>query len=178
MKNMATESKERLEFAAFVDAGPTAPHPSTDAAVMGRVRKALRPPLWRVFGKLALVEAAAGLITLTICPQFGVGFGSHATLLHALHEGLPPAMFYLTCGLLFVLFGAALAGAVLTREEITALGRRKYIYFVAYGMSALTIFLALGAEVFLLAALCWITGAILGNLLGLALGTRLGTARH
>ena len=85
MRDDKSESKLMHEFAEFVDAKPVAPLKSTEAAILGMVERDLRPALWRIFSKATLVQVAAGLATLTICPQFGVGFGHHNELLHTLH---------------------------------------------------------------------------------------------
>jgi hypothetical protein len=162
------------ELTAFLTAKPVAPRRATDEAVLRRVRKALHPPLWAVLGKLTLVEAAAGLGTLALCPQFDIGFGSHNEILHSLHIW-GPLLHYFACGIFFVLFGAVLAGMLLRREDRQTLGQGKYLYFLAYSLVAYAVFVSLGAEVFLVGSLLWLCGAVLGNYLGLALGAKMRT---
>lgn len=176
MKKGNEEHELWREFVAFANAEPRNPGKQLDEAVLRRVEQALHPPLWRVYGKFALVEAAAGLVTLTICPQFGVGFGGHNELLHALHASSPPLLFFLLCGLLFVTLGAALGGLVLNRDEVRAIGRTKHLYCALYSVVAYVALLALGAELFVVSSLAWPAGAMLGNLFGLAAGIRLRRA--
>jgi len=161
-----TEHEVMREFAEFVETEPVAPGRQLDEAIFNRVRKDLRPYLWKVYTKLTLVEVAAGLLTLTICPQFGLGFGQHNELLHALHASTPPVVFYLLCGLFFVLLGATLGGLVLNRDEIRTVGNSRYFYFAVYSVLAYLIFVVLGKEVFVVSSLVWIVGALLGNVLG------------
>ena len=173
MRDDKSESKLMHEFAEFVDAEPVAPLKSTDAAILGVVEKDLRPTLWRIFSKATLVQVAAGLATLTICPQFGVGFGGHNELLHTLHLATPPALFYIICGLIFVIIGGALSGLVLSRSEIRSVVTVKYPYFAAYAVLTYVLLIAFGAEVFVASSLTWMVCALLGNILGFEAMTRL-----
>jgi hypothetical protein len=176
MRIVRTEKEDVQEFAAFIAAEPVAPRRATDEAVLRLVEKSIRPTLLPVLGKLTFVQAAAGLGTLALCPQFEIGFGAHNEILHALHAWTGPLLLYLFCGIFFVLLGAALGGILLRQDEMKTLGNSKYLYFVAYSVAALVIFLALGAEVLLVGSLLWIGGAVLGNMVGLAMGARLRTA--
>lgn len=167
---------EVQEYAAFLAAEPVTPQRATDEAVYRLVENSLRPGLWPVLGKVTLVQAAAGLGTLSLCPQFDIGFGGHHAGLHLLHAWTGPLLHYLACGIVFVLFGALLAGLLLNRQERQTLGRRKHLFSLAYSLVAFGIFVGLGANVFFLTSLLWIAGVVLGNHLGLALGTKLRTA--
>jgi hypothetical protein len=166
MKKNDTEQEMLQQFAEFVEADPTAPSKETDEVVLRMVAKDLRPALVKVFAKLTLVEVSAGLVTLTLCPQFGLGFGTHNELLHRLHAATPPAVFYLLCGVLFVFLGAAIGGLVLTRHEIRAIGQTRNRYFALYSLLAYVILVTLGTEAFVASSLFWIVGAMLGNFLG------------
>lgn len=154
------------QFAEFVDADPTAPAKGTDEVILRLVAKDLRPPLGKIFAKLTLVEVAAGLVTLTFCPQFGIGFGAHNEFLHRLHAATPSAVFYLLCGVLFVALGAAMGGLVLTRHEVRAISQSRNRYFALYSLLAYVILVVLGPEIFVVSSLTWVIGAMLGNVLG------------
>lgn len=176
MRAVKTREVDAQEYAAFVTAEPITPRVTTDTAVYRLVEKSIRPRLWAVLGKVTMVEAAAGLGTLTLCPQFDIGFGAHQEGLQSLHAWTGPLPHYLACGIFFVLFGAVLAGMLLRRDERQTLGQRKYLYFLAYSLVAYAVFVALGAEVFLVGSLFWLGGAVLGHILGFSLGAKLRTA--
>ena len=165
MRGDKSESELMHEFAEFVDAKPVAPLKSTDATILEMVGKDLRPALWKTFSKVTLVEVAAGLVTLIICPQFGVGFGHHNQLLHTLHLATHPVLFYIICGLFFVVAGGALSGIVLSRDEIRSVTTARYPYFTAYAVMMYVVLVAFGAEVFVASSLTWMLGALLGNIL-------------
>lgn len=176
MKHTKNEQEMRQDFVEFIDTEQIAPGKHLDEAVLARVKKDLQPAWWKVYGKLTLIEVTAGLATLAICPQFGFGFGQHNQFLHALHSSSPSAVFYLLCGLFFVLIGGVMGGLILNRAEIRTAGRSKYLYFTVYSALAFLILLALGTEVFVVSSLVWIIGALLGNILGFEAAIRLRQA--
>ncbi len=101
--------KEMMEdFIDFVEANPVSPKAATNNSIHEMVGKSLNPAIGIVFAKFCGIEAAAGLATLLVCPQFNIGFGSHNELFHSLHSTLPPFIFFIVCGIFFVLLGAAL----------------------------------------------------------------------
>lgn len=61
---------------------------------------------------------------------------------------------------------AALAGLVLSHDEIRKIKTAKYFYYPAYSLTAYIIFVSLGAEVFLISSITWIIGANTGNFVG------------
>ncbi len=164
---MSINNNEMMkEFVEFVEADPFSPKAATDNAIHKMVEKSLNPSIWTVFAKFSSIEAVAGLATLLVCPQFDIGFGSHDELLHALHSTLPPFLFFIVCGIFFVLVGAALAGLILSRDEIRVIKKTKYIYYATYSLMAYIIFASLGAEVFLMSSIAWVLGAMAGNFIG------------
>ncbi|MGK2907080.1 MAG: hypothetical protein ACSLFH_12130, partial [Desulfuromonadales bacterium] len=134
MTKTKDEQQMEQEFAEFIAAEPLAPATALDEVILQRVARDLCPARWKIWARLTLIEVTAGLLTLTICPQFGLGFGQHNEFLHALHAATTPLVFYLLCGLIFVSFGAGLGGVVLTRAEIRTLGQQKYLYFAVYSL--------------------------------------------
>lgn len=154
------------EFSEFVQAEPVAPSKNIDDRVTKMVANDLKPPTIKVYSKFVLVQVFSGLLTLTVCPQFGLGLDGHNAFLHSLHTMSTPAIFYLLCGLFFVILGAGVSGLVLTRGEIRTVGDYKFIFFIVYSALAYLILATLGAEAIALSSLTWMLGAFLGNSLG------------
>lgn len=165
------------EFITFVEADPVSPKVSTDNSIHKMVGKSLNPSIWMVFAKFFGIEATAGLATLLVCPQFNIGFGNHNELFHSLHSTLPPFLFFVVCGIFFVLLGATLAGLILSRDEIRVIKKTKYIYYATYSLTAYIIFVSLGAEIFLISSIAWVLGAIAGNFVGFEAITRIRMVR-
>ena len=168
MRDSSHERELLHEFAEFVEAAPTAPGPAIDAMVLQRVAADLRPPRWTIFSRLIVAQTAGGLLTLSVCPQFGLGVGTHQAFLHDLHVVLPPPAFFFACGLFFVGLGAVFGGLLLRRAELRVLGRAPWFFFLGFAALAYAILMTLGSEVFIAASLAWIAGAVLGNFLGFA----------
>lgn len=165
MTKTKDEQQLEQEFAEFIAAEPLAPASALDKVILQHVSRDLCPARWKIWARLTLVEVTAGLLTLTLCPQFGLGFGQHNGFLHALHAATTPLVFYLLCGLIFVSFGAGLGALVLTRAEILTLGQQKYLYFTVYSLLSYFGLVILGSEAFVIISLVWVLGALLGNIL-------------
>ncbi|MBI4804029.1 MAG: hypothetical protein HY795_02205 [Desulfovibrio sp.] len=165
MNRTSSEKQFLRQFAEFVETDQVAPSNEVDEAVLRGVAKDLRPaPRW-VYAKLTLTGAGAGFATLTLCPQFGLGFGLHNEFLHTLHAATSPLVFYLLCGALFMSLGALLGGLVLTRQDIRAISRTRHRYFAAYSVLAYATLALLGSEAFVAASLTWMVGAFFCNAL-------------
>lgn len=172
----ADQQHQKLdELRHFVDASELSPRRETDDAVMRQAQVGQRPSSRAVVAKFLAIQLSSGLVTLSICPQFGIGGASHNGVLHTLHVHAHPALYYLSCGVLFVLFGALFNGLVANRREIKAIGHGKYLYFGSYSLCAYLALLLLGSESFLLISLFWILGGAAAHLIGFALGWRLRT---
>lgn len=177
MKEKIFDKEMMEEFIKFVEADPVSPKAATDNSIHKMVKKSLHPSIWMVFAKFFSIETAAGLATLLVCPQFNIGFGSHNEPFHSFHSTLPPFLFFIGCGIFFVLLGAALAGLILSRDEIRVIKKTKYIYHAAYSLTAYIIFVSLGAEVFLMSSIAWILGAMAGNFVGFEAASRMKMVR-
>ncbi len=167
------EKQSLHEFCDFVGAKPVAPSSALDAKVVHRVERDIYPPRWRVFAKFSAIETVVGIATLYFCPQFGIAFGSHNEFFHNLHQQVDFFTFYVICGLLFVVLGAAMSGLLLGRNELLFIRKSKYGYYLAYGAVACLIFNLLGAQMLFISAIPWVLGAFIGNVLGFGLVSRL-----
>jgi hypothetical protein len=165
-----------MEFAEFVEAQPVAPCRETNDAVYRMVHRTGKPVAWAFLARILLVQTSSGILTLAACPQFGIGADTHNPFLHSLHSFDNPVLYYLSCGIFFVILGAALNGLLSRRKDLVNLGRGRYAFFILYSFSAFAVFAALGAEIVLAGALFWMLGAVLGNIVGFEMGARLRQA--
>lgn len=173
MNSDEMERELRREFAEFIESVPASPNQDTEAAVLRRVSADLRLAPWRGYAKLTLFQVAAGLLTLTVCPQFGIGLDHHAKFLHDVHTMAPPLFFYLFCGMLYVSLGALAIGLVLKRDELRRIGSKGYGYSTTYAVFSYLALVTIGTEAFVFSSLAWMPGAILGNAVGFRLTNRL-----
>ena len=104
-KNNADWEREFLEF---VNSDPVSPPPFLTEKLKTTVSQDLRPAIWKVFSKLAGVQAACATLTLFFCPQFEIGFAKHDYLADLVqHSG--GFGFMVICGMIFLSGGAAIA---------------------------------------------------------------------
>jgi hypothetical protein len=164
---------ESREFAAFIGARPIMPRPATEKAVFHLVRVRSCFDLQGFLARFLPVQAVSGMATLAVCPQFGIGGQWGGRLEALLHFSAHPWLYYATCGLFFVLFGALLSGLLIRQPPLAAFGARAYALFAAYSLGAYLLLSLLGSEAFVLASLAWLLGALAGNILGFELGGRL-----
>ncbi len=176
MRKLDQNNQKLKEFARFADAPELTPRRQTDDAVRRRAETNQNPSTGGVIAKFLALQVSSGMVTLAICPQFGIGLGNHSGVLHALHANLHPALYYLSCGVLFVLMGALFSGLASNRRELKALGGAKYLFFGSYSLWAYLALLILGTESFPLISAFWIMGGVAGHLIGFDLGRRLKTA--
>lgn len=177
MRKRDQQSQELNEFASFLDAPGLSPRQHTEDAVMRLARVGQKTSARAAVTKFLAIQVSSGLLTLAVCPQFGIGTGDHNSALHALHAHVHPALYYLSCGVLFVLFGALLSGLAANRRELKAIGRGKYLFFGSYSLCAYLALLLLGTESFLLLSVFWILGGVAAHLVGFGLGRRLKALR-
>lgn len=154
------------EFLEFVEADPVSTKKSIDNSINEMVRSGLFPSVWIVLAKFFSIETLAGISTLLVCPQFGFGFSAHNQLLHSLHVTLSPFFFYVACGIFFLLFGAALAGLILSHDELRAIKKFKYTYYIGFSLVSYMTLIFFGSEVFMINSIAWILGATVGNFVG------------
>lgn len=174
----STEERSLQAFCDFVEAEPVEPPVAIDTQIMHRVKRDLRPSLGWLYAKFATIEAGAGIATLFFCPQFGFAFSGHNAFIHALHEQTGFFTFYLICGLLFVVLGAAMSALLLSYNELKSIRTSKYLYYLIFGVIAFLSFAVAGAEILWLSAMPWILGAYLGNLLGFGVIARVRMMRR
>jgi len=167
------DKNEFREFCDFVDTDPVLPSEKCSISVASLVQKKLNPEQWITAAKFVIVQMVTGMATLTICPQFEIGFTGHNAWLHQLHILTTPFVFFMICGFIFVTFGASLTCVLLSRDEIRSINRSRYLLFSGYTLLAYLIFVILGAEIVLIGAFAWISGAIIGNIIGFNLTERI-----
>ncbi|MFC3024923.1 hypothetical protein ACFODT_13980 [Vibrio zhugei] len=163
--NMNDDERNTLrDFVAFLKTKPISPNPRLDDAILQIVEKDLCPSVWQIYAKMLVVCMSAGLMSLTLCPQFGIG--QETFLFHSLHAIGSGIVFHLFCGLFFVTIGASVSAVVLKKNEIRSLSKLKSAFFLGYSVVCFMLFTIFGKDVFVISSLFWIIGAFLGNIIG------------
>ncbi len=165
------------EFLEFVDSDPVTPPAILTEKLRATIGDDLRPALWKIFAKLAGIQAVCATLTLFFCPQFEVGFTKHDHLADLVQhsEGVG---FMLVCGMIFLSGGAVIAPFFLRKVEMKAIERSVLVYFPSAALFAVMLFYLLGADIEWTRALPWFAGGTLGSVIGFELVTYLRFRNH
>lgn len=163
-------NKIEEEFKEFVDEPAFDPPASLSERVLTEVHRKLNPNSWLVFSKLSLVHFFGGLITLSMCPQFGINLlGTDLGLIKIFYRfgtyGCVTA-----CGALFISLTTILALITLRPEEIRKVRQLWFLQIATLSLLSLGVFLMLDADILWSFATFWIIGGLLGGLMTLEVG--------
>lgn len=158
------------DFKEFMNAEIANPPQELQDQIFAFVYRDLNPSPWAIFSKLSLNHLVVGIVTLSLCPQFGV---------RLIGEGMGIMRFFLPfgsygctalCGAFFV--GASLfaSGIILRPEEIRVLRCHRFLQISALTLLSLGGLIMLEAEILFAFALAWMVGSILGGLTMLEVG--------
>lgn len=157
------------DFKEFLNAGDAAPPKGVTEKILAQVDKDLNPPAWSVFGKLALVQAVVGTLTLLFCPQFGISILPGMGLMHLFMQfGATVCM--AACGVIFLGAGALVSSLVLKPEEVKIIRRNRTLQLAILSTLSIGTFICLGASVVATLGGAWIVGSTIGGVLTLELG--------
>ncbi|MFL5813890.1 MAG: hypothetical protein ACJ763_09965 [Bdellovibrionia bacterium] len=157
------------EYQEFLNKQESPPKKASEQ-ILAQIHQDLHPSVWKTFSKLSLIHFAVALVTLSICPQFGIRLlGEGMGLMHVF-MGLGDLGCPLACGFFFTGTTLLVASLVLRPEEIRALRRNRFTEALALTLLSLGFFVMIRAEIALGFALLWMLGSIIGSLLALELG--------
>jgi hypothetical protein len=155
-------------FLEFTDSEPVTPPTRLTEKLRITVSQDLRPAIWKIFTKLAGMQAACAILTLFFCPQFEIGFAKHDHLADLVkHSG--GFGFMIVCGMIFLGGGAVIAPFFLKQAEMKAIERSVLIYFPSAALLAVMLFYSLGADIDWPLALPWFLGGTFGSVIGFEL---------
>jgi hypothetical protein len=156
------------EFLEFVNSDPVTPPALLTEKLKIIISQDLRPAIWKIFFKLAGMQAACATLTLFFCPQFEIGFAKH-DYLAGLVQHSEGFAFMFVCGMIFLGSGAVIAPFFFKQAETKAIARSVLIYFPTAAFLAVMLFYSLGADIDWTLALPWFSGGTLGSVTGFEL---------
>ena len=156
------------EFLEFVNSDPVTPPALLTEKLKITVSQDLRPAIWKIFSKLAGIQAVYATLTLFFCPQFEIGFAKHDYLtdLFQHSEGFG---FMIVCGMFFLGGGAVIAPFFFKQAEMKAIERSVLFFFPSAALLAVMLFYSLGADIYWTLALPWFLGGAVGSVIGFEL---------
>lgn len=125
----------------------------------------LEPSSSRVLAKLGVVHVVTSLVTLSICPQFGVrAFGEGMGIMQAF-MGLGDWGCPLACGIFFLGMSLLVASVLFSRAEWKKLRSQRWLAISALVLPSIGFFKIMDGEFFLGFSIAWVLGAFIGGVL-------------
>lgn len=158
-----TNKNDFKEFLHSSEKETLSPSNELSRKILSQVRKDLIPSKPIVFGKLLLVQAFIGVITMLFCPQFSMSLTNHDQLYHFFHRTFGHYGCMMICGSLFIGSGALFSTTILNLAEIRLIKSSKFLSYLVLSGTFVMTFMLIGAEIYLDIALVWIFGATLSG---------------
>jgi hypothetical protein len=160
------------DFKVFLESSKKSPV-YLDDKVIKYIHNELNPNYLKVLLKLIMIQAFIGTITMIFCPQFSYSLTNNYDIFHYFHMNFGAQVCMLLCGCIFVGSGALFASTILTKAEIKKIKKHKYLYYTCLSIIFLSLFILIGAKVYLNLVVYWILGATFGGSCSFELGRQL-----
>jgi hypothetical protein len=157
------------EFAEFLDSPEASPPAQISETLLARIYRSLNPPQWMVLAKLGAVHTSVGLLSLGICPQFGMGNTHHSGFM-SFFMNFGDVACQIACGALFLGLSLLVASFFLRPEEVKVIRKNRLTQIALLMGLSLGAFVCAGSEVFSTLTLAWVFGALVASLASLELG--------
>ncbi|MBX7149553.1 hypothetical protein K1X76_10785 [bacterium] len=168
-ENLQTEFKEFMEGSSE---GVGAPE-----ALFIKLKKRLFPNPWVVFGKVSLIHAVFGLLSLAICNQFGLNpFHTNFSLSDWFMKIGGHGLCMSLCGISFMSSTYLVSNLFLTLEEFESVKHHKWVHTGVFSLVSLAAFYFFGATLVATVTLLWLAGAFIGGILSVEVSYRLRQA--
>jgi hypothetical protein len=129
------EKEWLTEFRSFQDPNSTTlPKPELSMKILESVKNDLSPAFSKVLTRLIQIQFIAGAITLSVCPQFGVGPIGGGSGLVGFVEQYGHLVCGAFCGAFFLIFAAIFAGLFLSRPERKKISENPLLAFSSVSM--------------------------------------------
>lgn len=141
--------------------------------ILSDIHERLHPKLSHVILKLFSTHLMTAILTLSVCPQFGMKFFKlPINLMNTfMIFGMPVCSFL--CGLFFTMTSIIMAAIVLKRDEMRALKYNKTLATAALLLSSIGFFGVMNPSFFLEFSIIWLIGAITGVVMTLEVSVRI-----
>lgn len=157
------------EFADFLNSPEENPPRRISETLLARIYRSLNPSQWVVLAKLGAIHAGVGLLSLTVCPQFGMGSTEHSGFMSFFMRYGDVAC-QIACGALFLGLSILVASFFLRPEEVKVIRKNRLTQIAALLGLSLGAFVCAGGDVLSSLTLAWVFGALGASLISLELG--------
>lgn len=164
MSKIKEESNWLTEFAEFSNVATG--EVNVPNSSFFQIKKRIFPNPWLVFGKVSLIHALVGFVSLLFCNQFGLNpFQTNQSLTNWFMKIAGHNLCMLLCGTFFMSTTYILANLFLKLEEFESIKRHEWLQTSFIGILSLAAFYFFGAELVGTFVGLWIVGALIGGYL-------------
>lgn len=163
------------DYQEFMDSKEVNPPQRIRDHIFSVVHRDLNPNPWQIFAKLSLIHFFVGVVTLSLCPQFGVRVFGDGMGLMRFFTSLGTYGCMAACGAFFVGTSLLVAAFMLNRDELRALKKYRLLQVSAITLLSMGAFIMADAEILFWFGLAWVFGSMIGGLAMLELGSILRT---
>ena len=157
------KSQWENDFMDFIQSEEVRPPQALTQNIMSQIHSDLHPSEVSVFRKAGALHLIAGIASLFLCPQFGLGLTELSfSFFHLLHQ-MNWALCMFVCGSLFLGAGSLATGLLLRPEELRVLSKNGFVQFPLLTLMLLGILLILSpTQPSFVGALLWSVGGVAG----------------
>jgi hypothetical protein len=151
------------EFQEFLETRESVMPSEVERSLLAQMEQKIDPSFGLIFSKVSLIQAFAGLLLISICPQLGVGFSKESFLMDFFmtfgHHACT-----LLCGSLFLSLGVIGNWLFLTREEWRGYYQKALVFQPLILILSLFILAVLGAEGQWMIFFLWSVGGLITSI--------------
>lgn len=160
MKNLPpSDSSVQSEFESFSKGEFENPPSGLSQSILGKVKSDLEFKPARFGAKLLTAHIVAGVLSLFVCQQFGIQWGSHDTLFFVFHSHLGHVGCMVACGALFMSAGSVAFTPFLSEGEARWLRKNALALYSGLALATLLILTWIGSGADVASSIAWLVGA-------------------
>lgn len=167
------DPRKSEEFEQFLKTNDLVPNSEISQNILSAVYLDLYPSPTKVFSKLLGIHCLSTLVTLSLCPQFGIRVLGEGPGLMGVFMNLGKYGCMVACGSFFTGFSLLVACLVLRFEELQVIQAHRWVQLGSLTVLSLGFFMMLDANLFFGIAAAWLLGSFLGSYFTLELGRKL-----
>lgn len=162
------------DYQDFINSSPASVPPELSSKILNKIKSLLNPKWELVFGKILILHAIVGTLSLSICHQFGINpFKTYHSLDQWFMSFTSHNLCMAFCGMFFISLTLLASSFILTKEEYLVFKKNQLLQTSSLALFSLTVFFFMGAYMSLIIAIYWFIGAILGGFLSTNIGLRI-----
>jgi len=151
------------DYLSFIDSEKIDPPRELSHRVLDIIIAEMKPSHRLVLGKLILIQAFIGTITMIFCPQFSFSLTSNHDVFHFFHHKFGESICMIICGSIFMGTGALFASFLMKKGEIHRIKESRLLYYLTTSIFFMSIFYILGADIYLRLVSFWLIGSVIGG---------------